>query len=121
MKNKSFRAFRISMVFIALALYGGSAQAQHSTAKTQGNAASEKTATMKTIKVDVGGMSCQEGCANGLDATFKEIPGVIKTKTSFENGVSEIIFDHSKITEKELLAIIEKKGFTAKLLDSSKK
>lgn len=109
------------MVFIALAFYGGSVQAQQSTAKTPGNAAAEKTVTMTTIKVEVGGMSCQEGCANGLDATFKELPGVNKTKTSFANRLSEITFDKSKITEKELLAIIEKRGFTAKLLDKKNK
>lgn len=120
MENKSFQKFRIFMVFIALALYAGSVQAQQSPTK-QSNTTPEKTATMKTIKVEVGGMSCQEGCANGLDATFKEIPGVIKTKTSFENSLSEITFDNSKITEKELVAIIEKKGFTAKLLDREKK
>lgn len=121
MKTKSFQAFRISMLFIALALYAGSVQAQQqSSAKTLGDVASEKTATTKTIKVEVGGMSCQEGCANGLDATFKEMPGVIETKTSFENSLSEITFDDSKITEKELIAIIKEKGFTAKLLVSEK-
>ena len=75
----------------------------------------------KTIKLEVKGMSCQEGCANGLDATFKKISGIIKSKTSFDNSNSEITFDESKITEKEIIAIIEKRGFKAKLIENTNK
>lgn len=120
MKNKSLKALRISIVFVALALYGGVAKAQKTTTKKGSQTMSKKAESMKTIKVEVKGMSCQEGCANGLDAMFKKVPGVITSKTSFDNSESEITFDVSKISAKEIVALIEKRGFTAKLLDSQK-
>ncbi len=120
MKNKSLNVLRISIFFVALAFYAGAVQAQQSTTKKGSQTTSKKAETMKTIKVEVKGMSCQEGCANGLDAMFKKVPGVITSKTSFDNSESEITFDASKITEKEIVAVIEKKGFAAKLLDNQK-
>lgn len=120
MKNKSYQALRIFIVFIALAFYAGTVQAQQSSTKKPNQTTLKKGENMKTIKVEVKGMSCQEGCANGLDATFKKVPGIVTSKTSFDNSLSEITFDESKTTEKEIVAIIEKRGFSAKLLDSQK-
>lgn len=121
MINKALQALRVYIVFIAFTFYVGSIQAQSSLPKKPSQTTSKKSEVMKTVKVEVKGMSCQEGCANGLDATFKKVPGVITSKTSFDNSLSEITFDPSKITEEEIEAVIRKRGFEAKLLNSPKK
>ena len=116
MKNKSLYVLRFCILFAALAFYAGTADAQHLTTKKRGATTSKKVGTVKTIKVEVNGMSCQDGCANSIDATFKKTPGIISSKTSFDNSLSEISFDNSKISEKEIVALIAKRGFDAKLL-----
>ncbi len=69
----------------------------------------------KTIKVEVKGMSCQLGCANGLDATLTEANGIVKSETSFDNSFSEVTFDDTKINLGEIIKIIKKVGFQAKI------
>ena len=59
-------------------------------------------------------MSCQLGCANGLDTTLRQANGIVKSQTSFDNSSSEVTFDDTKINLGEISEIIEKTGFQAK-------
>lgn len=68
-----------------------------------------------TVKVEVKGMTCQLGCANGLDTTLIETNGIVKSQTSFDNSFSEVTFDDTKISPGEIIKIIEKVGFQAKI------
>ena len=70
-----------------------------------------KSDNEKTLKVEVKGMSCQKGCADGLDRTFKETAGIIKSRTSYDNSSSEITYDAAKISDKEIIKIIKNRGF----------
>ncbi len=67
-----------------------------------------------TVKIDVKGMTCQLGCANGLDTTLRQVNGIVKSQTSFDNSSSEVTFDDTKINPGEIIEIIEKRGFQAK-------
>ncbi len=67
-----------------------------------------------TVKIDVKGMTCQLGCANGLDTTLRQVNGIVKSQTSFDNSSSEVTFDDTIITRSEIIKIIEKRGFQAK-------
>lgn len=70
-----------------------------------------KTAQIDTLYLAVTGMSCQKMCADGLDATFKKTEGVVYSKTSFNNSLSIIAYNHDITTEKKVIKIIEKRGF----------
>ncbi len=59
-------------------------------------------------------MSCQLGCANGLDTALRQANGIVKSQTSFDNSSSEVTFDDTKINLGEIIEIIEKTGFQAK-------
>ena len=67
-----------------------------------------------TVKIEVKGMSCQLGCANGIDAILRETNGIVKSETSFDNSSSEVTFEDTKINLAEIIKIIEKTGFQAK-------
>ena len=67
-----------------------------------------------TVKIEVKGMSCQLGSANGLDATLIEACGIVKSETSFDNSSSVVTYDDTKINLGEVIKIIEKTGFQAK-------
>lgn len=87
-------------------------------AQTQENPNSPKMEetelNVETLQLKVGGMSCQEGCANGIDKMLKQQDGIVKNKTTFDSSTSEIQYDKSKISEKEIIDLIEKRGFKAK-------
>jgi copper chaperone CopZ len=66
---------------------------------------------IETLQLKVEGMSCQAGCANGIDNTIRKEDGIVKSTTTFDSGISEIRYDKSKISEKEIIDLIEKRGF----------
>ena len=70
----------------------------------------------KTVKIKVDGMSCQQMCANGIDKKLKSTTGVQESKTTLESGMSIVSYDPSKISPKEIVSIIEKRNYKAKLL-----
>ena len=76
---------------------------------------------LKTIELEVGGMTCQKGCADGIDGKLKTISGVIKSRTKLETGISKITFDDTKVTLDKIITIIEERGYTAKVSAKDKK
>lgn len=87
--------------------------------KTQVNLESKKQVSeqtdKKTIKLEltVEGMSCQAGCADGIDHLLNRREGVIKSKTTHATGISSIWYDQAIISEKEIIELIGKRGFKA--------
>ncbi|WP_245531074.1 heavy-metal-associated domain-containing protein [Belliella baltica] len=77
-------------------------------------------AKTQVLQLTVEGMSCQEGCANGIDNLLKQQDGIIKSKTIFDTSSSEIHYDKSKISEKQIIALIEKRGFKTKIKEEQK-
>lgn len=71
--------------------------------------------TYKTIELKVDGMTCQQGCADGIDRKFKTVKGVKKSTTSLKSGTSKITYDPSTIDIKSLISIIEDRGYTASI------
>lgn len=71
-------------------------------------------AKTKIIQLTVEGMSYQEGCANGINYLLKQQDGIIKNKTIFDSSSSEIHYDISKISEKQIITLVEKRGFKKK-------
>jgi len=94
-----------------------------------GEIAAQKTSTvtennkesLKTIELEVGGMTCQKGCADGIDGKLKTVTGVVKSKTKLETGISKITYDETKVTLEKLISIIEERGYTAKVSAKGKK
>ncbi len=72
--------------------------------------------TMKTVKIKVDGMSCQQMCANGIDKKLKSTDGIKSSKTTLESGMSIVTFDASKISSKEIVTMIEERKYKAKVI-----
>ena len=72
-------------------------------------------ANVEILQLTVEGMSCQEGCANSIDRMLKQQDGIVRNKTTFDSSTSEIQYDKSKISEKEIIGLIEKRGFKTKV------
>ncbi len=112
---------QISKKVIAVMLAGAAILFSYSTeARAQSqekqNSPKMKTTEAKTevLQLTIEGMSCQAGCANGIDNMLKQQNGVLKSKTLFDSSSSEIHYDENKISEKQIIALIEKKGFKTK-------
>lgn len=93
------------------------------------NAVAQKTKKIVTdtnqnlisIELEVGGMTCQKGCADGIDSKMKTVNGVLKSRTKLETGISKITYDDTKVTLEKLVSIIEERGYTVKVHTKDKK
>lgn len=109
---RHYRIFLFFLVGIQLLAIEGRSQTQ---GKFNSINMDKAEVNIESLQLKVEGMRCQTGCANGIDNMLKQQDGIIKSKTIFESGTAEIQYDKSKISEKEILALIEKRGFKVKI------
>ena len=67
------------------------------------------------IELEVKGMSCQAGCANGIDNMLKQQKGIVKSKTTYDTGTSVIWYSKELISQKQIADLIRDRGFKVKL------
>lgn len=70
---------------------------------------------IKKIKIAVKEMTCQKGCADGIDKKLKGVSGIIRSKTKLETGIATVTYDDTKISPNEIIKIIEAQGYPATL------
>jgi len=63
----------------------------------------------------VQGMHCQS-CATNIDWELEDLEGVADARTSLAAGLTEVNYDAAKLGPAELLAAIQKAGFSAEAL-----
>jgi len=57
--------------------------------------------------VAIGGMTCQIGCANLIESKMIKTEGVTGVQVVFEDSIGTIQYDKNKISEKQLIEVIE--------------
>lgn len=66
----------------------------------------------KTVTLKITGMSCA-GCANSIHTALSKTDGVISDEVKYPGDIAIIKYDASKVSEKEIIAVIEKAGYIA--------
>ncbi len=69
---------------------------------------------MKKTILNIYGMHCAS-CAANIEAVLKKTNGVLSGRVNFATENAYIEYDSGRINERELIAIIEKSGYTAQL------
>jgi copper chaperone CopZ len=69
---------------------------------------------MKKVIFKIAEMDCA-ACAISIDGDLEEKEGIKTAKTNYAKSQTEVTFDPEKVTEAEMLQIIKKAGYTAKL------
>lgn len=64
------------------------------------------------VKLKVEGMVCEEGCVKTVDKALGKLPGV--TKKDVKLGSADVTFDAAKTSKKDIIAAIERAGYTVK-------
>jgi mercuric ion binding protein len=68
----------------------------------------EGDTTQTLAKLNIEGMSCEISCAGLISKKLNELNGVKSAEVVFEKNLAEINYDETKISEKDLIAHIEK-------------
>jgi Cu+-exporting ATPase len=67
----------------------------------------------KTFRVE--GMSCSS-CPMNVESIEDDLPGIQRVSASYQKGRMEVEFDEAKVSEAQIIAAVEKKGYHAEVL-----
>jgi copper chaperone CopZ len=67
-----------------------------------------------TNRITVEGMHC-DGCAKGLCAELKLVPGVAGAVVSLTNGLAQVAYDSNRVSAARLLKAVKEAGFQGRI------
>ena len=79
----------------------------------------QKNEKPKTVEVKISGMSCA-GCANHIHTALSKTEGVISDEVKYPGNVAIIKSNPSKISEDQIVKVIEKAGYKAEVQKEKK-
>jgi len=68
-------------------------------------------ANIQTINLEVKGMTCAS-CEEHINHSVNQLNGILKVKSSYKNGNTEIEFDNSKTTIEEIKKSVNSTGYS---------
>ena len=71
------------------------------------------TNVIKT-KLKISGMHCSS-CAMKIDMDLEDLDGIKKAATSYAKQETEVEFDQDKLDMQQVIAVIEKTGYSAQI------
>lgn len=69
---------------------------------------SEQEVNLKTVSLNIEGMTCEIGCAKTIESKLSKTEGVTMASISFDKKQGIVEFDANKIDAKKITAVVEK-------------
>ena len=66
------------------------------------DATEQIAANLKSIEVEIEGMTCEIGCARLIQSKLSKVDGVTYTKVSFESGKGQFTFDSNVLSDEDI-------------------
>ena len=63
----------------------------------------EVAANLKSIAVDIEGMTCEIGCARIIQSKLSKVEGVTYSKVTFETKKGQFTYDSNKLSEQDVI------------------
>ena len=118
---KSILILLASIAFNATAnVYGLGVYKANAADKTVNQSQFHMKEDPKTITLKITGMTCA-GCTSHIHTALSKTEGVINDEVKYPGDVAIIKYDASKISEKEIIAAIEKAGYKAEIIKETTK
>lgn len=76
----------------------------------------KKQPTGTQIKLKISGMHCAS-CSMNIDGTLEDLPGVIKSETSYARAVTSVEYDQEQIDPSKIMQAINQLGYDVQLID----
>ena len=71
----------------------------------------ESAGSLRTVQFVISGMTCAS-CASGLEASFRNMPGVKEAKIDYDKKEATVRFDPAKQTEEAVKMLVADAGYT---------
>lgn len=72
--------------------------------------AEPKSADLRTVELDISGMTCEIGCAKLIQSKLYKTEGVSFAEVRFADSTGVVSYDANRLTEKDLKAVVEAAG-----------
>lgn len=78
------------------------------TTATEASSDTELAVNLKTVSIDIEGMTCEIGCAKTIESKLSKTEGVTMASINFDKRQGIVEFDANKIDAKKITAVVEK-------------
>lgn len=106
------RLVRLVLVFAGLVTIPVGGEWRLSASPAPQNGAQAK-ASQKTVQMRIAGMTCAS-CAKGLEASFRNMVGVVKVAVDYKAGQAVVTFDTNKQSAESLSKFVASCGYKVK-------
>ena len=69
--------------------------------------APKKESVVMNASIEIGGMTCEIGCANLIESKMIKAKGIQEVTVVFEDSIGTVKYDKNQISEQEIVEIIE--------------
>lgn len=69
-----------------------------------------KEADVKTVQLEITGMTCEIGCAKLIQSKLYKTDGVTFAEVHFADSSGVITYDANRLSEKDLVAVVQQAG-----------
>jgi len=95
------KTIQVLILAIALLLSTGASFAQ------QKDGSKKKKAKVETVQFKITGMTCEEGCAKGIESSVYRMKGIKSSSVNYETQIATVIYDPNKVGKEEIKKTIE--------------
>lgn len=101
--------FKVSIIILVFLSVISCKEATETNKKAKSDKKTETLAEdVKNISLDIGGMTCEIGCAKLIESKLAKTEGVKSAKVIFTDSVGKVTFDKNQISKEEIVQTIEK-------------
>lgn len=68
---------------------------------------SAQAGKIRTFRFRIEGMTCDQGCAKGIEMAMYKQKGVKTSTVDYGSSIAKVVFDSTKISQEELIRIVE--------------
>lgn len=116
--NKFLTVLLITIIFVSCDTHDKAAQAENE----KNNETQIKEADVKTVQLEIKGMTCEIGCAKLIQSKLYKTDGVTFAEVHFADRSGVVSYDANRLSEKDLVQAVEKAGggdlYTVSSIDS---
>ena len=93
----------LSILIIACALFSCNETKKETGIEKSEISQQEIAANLKSIEVDIEGMTCEIGCARIIQSKLSKVEGVTYSKVNFEAKKGQFTYDVNKLSKQDLI------------------
>ncbi len=102
--NKFLTALLIAVIFIAC-------DSKEKPTNPVESRVSDSEADVRTVQLDIDGMTCEIGCAKLIQSKLYKTEGVSFAEVHFADSSGVVSYDANRLSEKEIINAVEQAGY----------